>query len=154
MCRRRVLGHLVSAFCLQCIHFPSPTYTDAVYNVDMAIAWVECWKCELCGHRWIRSEGSTPPRLCAKCRKTGWHTATESPAHAYSDRNPVPVFTPAKPSMDALRAICAGDLPAAPEPTTTQPCTYTEYDYESGETYRCGLQQHSVKVKHTRGTKL
>ena len=30
-------------------------------------------------------------------------------------------------------------------------CSYTEYDPETGETYRCGLKAHTGKVKHTRG---
>lgn len=37
----------------------------------MAIVWVECWKCELCGHRWIKTGDA--PRLCSKCKKTGWN---------------------------------------------------------------------------------
>jgi hypothetical protein len=30
-------------------------------------------------------------------------------------------------------------------------CPYTEYDMDSGETYRCGRAIHGPKVKHTRG---
>lgn len=33
-------------------------------------------------------------------------------------------------------------------------CPYSEYDPESGETYRCGLAVHSGKVRHTRGSKV
>lgn len=33
-------------------------------------------------------------------------------------------------------------------------CTYTEYDSDTGETYRCGLGEHSFKVKHTRGARV
>lgn len=33
-------------------------------------------------------------------------------------------------------------------------CAYTEYDTDTGETYRCGRPVHGAKVKHTRGAKL
>lgn len=73
-----------------------------------------------------------------------------------------------KPDIAALRAICAGNVPPsgaspafhpldptqAPMPTTRQPCSYTEYDTDTGETYRCGLSEHSGKIRHTRGPKV
>jgi hypothetical protein len=37
---------------------------------------------------------------------------------------------------------------------TESMCSYTEYDPETGETYRCGRTHHGLKVKHTRGEKL
>jgi hypothetical protein len=40
------------------------------------------------------------------------------------------------------------------EPEQGVMCSYTEYDPETGETYRCGRQVHGPKVKHTRGEKL
>ena len=33
-------------------------------------------------------------------------------------------------------------------------CSYTEYDPETGETYRCGREVHGPKVNHTKGKKL
>jgi len=33
-------------------------------------------------------------------------------------------------------------------------CPYTEYDPESGETYRCSLPEHDGKVKHQRGERI
>jgi hypothetical protein len=33
-------------------------------------------------------------------------------------------------------------------------CPYTEYDPESGETYRCARGAHGPKVKHTRGERV
>lgn len=33
-------------------------------------------------------------------------------------------------------------------------CSYTEYDTDTGATYRCGRTPHSLKVKHTRGEKV
>lgn len=106
-------------------------------------------QCDVCGHEWIpRSAGER----CGNrdCRSTKWNDSVDNKSI------PEPTFDTlqAKPSIESLRAICAGDLPDTPGLVTTQPCTYTEYDYESGETYRCGLHQHSSKVKHTRGIKL
>lgn len=68
-----------------------------------------------------------------------------------------------KPDLAALRAICAGETTShehSPNhfniqpPSERRPCAYTEYDQETGETYRCGLSEHSQKVKHTRGPKV
>jgi hypothetical protein len=73
----------------------------------------------------------------------------------------LPDVAPAgNPDIAALRAICAGDLPTTPVVQTTtataerRHCSYTEYDQETGETYRCGLPEHSQKVRHTRGPKV
>lgn len=81
------------------------------------------------------------------------------PVHAGPFSSPLP-FT-AKPTMESLREICAGKLQPSPMVESGSPmvepssaCLYTEYDYESGETYACGLQAHTPKVKHTRGRRL
>jgi hypothetical protein len=44
-----------------------------VYDAHMGTAWVECWKCDECGHRWIK--GEIWPTHCAsgKCRKRSWN---------------------------------------------------------------------------------
>jgi len=38
--------------------------------------------------------------------------------------------------------------------TLSQMCSYTEYDTDTGETYKCGRTVHGPKVKHTRGEKI
>lgn len=74
----------------------------------------------------------------------------------------------AKPTMQALRDICAGKVAGVGAlereehvPTTTVPaevvpqaCPYTEYDRDTGETYGCALNAHGPKIKHVRGPAL
>lgn len=35
-----------------------------------------------------------------------------------------------------------------------EPCSYREYDQDTGETYGCRLPVHSAKIKHQRGDAL
>ena len=91
----------------------------------MGTAWVECWKCDACGHRWIK--GELYPAQCSKCRSRKWDNERGA---ASSGRTPAPErqagkegsipFSPTKSSMDDLRAICAGNVPSSvyhePEP--------------------------------------
>jgi hypothetical protein len=37
----------------------------------MATVWLECWKCEECGNRWIKAE--IHPKQCSKCRSRKWN---------------------------------------------------------------------------------
>jgi hypothetical protein len=124
----------------------------------MATAWVECWKCDLCGHRWIKSQGAVAPRLCSKCKRTNWNTESAAVSEARLADAPAVVHPTIKPavSMDALRAICAGKVDALPE-QPTQPaepeqaskrCTYEEWSTDLGEMVQCGLSEHGLKVKH------
>lgn len=72
------------------------------------------------------------------------------------------VLTPGRVDAAALRDICAGNVrvplaaPMEPSraPLVREPCSYTEWDEQLGETFRCGLMAHSPKVKHTRGAKV
>ena len=51
---------------------------------------------------------------------------------------------------DAGTAVIEGAFTENPI-AAPQMCPYTEYDMETGETYRCGRTVHGPKVKHTRG---
>ena len=139
----------------------------------MGTAWVECWKCDECGHRWIK--GELYPAQCAKCRSRKWNagagkddscesqalpsgtcrasmgTVVKSPAVA---KEPQPA--PPKISMDELRSICAGNVHQQESPIESEisMCSYTEYDTDTGETYRCRLPVHGPKIKHRRGAAL
>ena len=112
----------------------------------MATVWVECWKCELCGHRWIKVPGREPSH-CSKCKRRGWHTRDNAPEQ--------PIQSPADPApvgIESLRQVIAAierkpEPDSVPEPECEQ-CGYTEYVGELGETMRCGLAVHSGKVKH------
>lgn len=72
------------------------------------------------------------------------------------------ILPPGPVNMAALRDICAGNVrvplatPLEPSsaPLVREPCSYTEWDEQLGETFRCGLMAHPPKVKHTRGAKV
>lgn len=90
----------------------------------MSTAYVECWKCDECGFRWIKTE--VWPERCPSrvCRKRSWNHNGESSKRPESEprgRNTQKdtssgagnasdgrLATPTKPDMAALRAICAG----------------------------------------------
>lgn len=83
----------------------------------MSTAWVECWKCDECGHRWIKTEKWPEQCASSKCRKRSWNkmgrgggVAERSPEMGSiraEGSNPSPA--PTRPDMAALRAICAGE---------------------------------------------
>jgi len=90
----------------------------------MSTAWVECWKCDDCGFRWIK--GEIYPERCAssKCRKrsfnntgSGEESQTQQTA-AVGVRLPEPsdnrqrsaLASPTKPDMQSLREICTGKV--------------------------------------------
>jgi hypothetical protein len=54
---------------------------------------------------------------------------------------------------DAGTAVIEGAFTENPI-AAPQMCAYTEYDMETGETYRCGRTVHGPKVKHTRGERV
>jgi hypothetical protein len=112
-----------------------------VHNVSMSIVTVKAWHCDRCGYEWLKV-GAAPIR-CAnpdkRCRR--WNRGAEAP-------KPVPPVAPVahktstaprmSPSMDALRAICAGGV--AVQETVAEPvemCRHTEYNQQTGETYGC-----------------
>lgn len=77
------------------------------------------------------------------------------PAIRHNVPEPQIIPPPARPSLDSLRNICAGlTTPQPLEPADRPPCDFTQYDDQTGETYRCGLLAHPAKVKHTRGPKV
>jgi hypothetical protein len=130
----------------------------------MGTAWVECWKCDECGHRWIK--GDTWPSHCAssKCRKRTWNklgaglgSTTVARGNTVLDRDNkqeglkprLPSTTP--PRMNDAMATFLSGLRGKESPDTVESrtmCGYREYDQESGETMGCGLPEHSVKQKH------
>lgn len=91
----------------------------------MSLVWVECWKCDECGHRWIK----TPlhPERCPSraCRKRSWNKdqafvpadpTSAADVAAASEASRIARYLPrVNPDMDLLRQICAGTV--APELT-------------------------------------
>lgn len=66
---------------------------------------------------------------------------------------PVAATLPAVKMNDAMAAFMSSSPAVEPEPDEmlVEPCPYTEYDPDTGETYACGLAVHAPRVKHTRG---
>lgn len=83
----------------------------------------------------------------------------EEPRDAISQKPELIPEPNAKPSLSDLRNLVAGidskyeESPMFGEPAQPM-CAYTEYDTETGETYRCGRTVHGPKIKHTRGEKV
>ena len=125
---------------------------DFVYTTHMGTAWVECWRCDECGHRWIK--GETWPTHCAssKCRKRTWNklgtimdqAAAMAPVGAVA----VELQSPLGNVVDRreLQDICDGKTKPTEEPAEV--CGFKAYSAEDGETYTCGLPVHGIKIKH------
>lgn len=119
------------------------------YNVPMTIRHdVPVCECDACGHQWI-AEANRPDRCPSrKCRSTRWGS---QPATSLSQVLSEPAPKTLR-DINALRAICSGELPGGPEPEQRM-CQYTEYDTDTGETYHCRLPEHGPKTRHFRGAK-
>jgi len=118
----------------------------------------------------IRLPDELAGKLDARCsirKLSKTEILIEAIERGWDDRPPVEqrppaqeqVAAPAKPSMEYLRAICAGKLPGPdlepePEPAQVRMCTYKEYDSETGEWYGCALPEHGPKTRHRRGPAL
>lgn len=111
----------------------------------MSTVWVKCWKCDECGHRWIKTE--LWPAQCAssKCRKRSWNKfqVAAAPVRREPKDVPRPKAPPPPPAAPIVEAEAQEERLM---------CSYREYDPDTGETYACGLREHPGKVKHTRGS--
>lgn len=128
------------------------------YTAPMSTAWVECWKCDVCGFRWIK--GETWPERCAssKCRKRNWNTKqgiSIKPPDADQTHNGGPYSSisatelaswgkaPVVKGNDAMQAFLAklpAITPIEPEqPPLMRPCPKVGYNDIDGESYRCRL---------------
>lgn len=142
----------------------------------MGTVWVECWKCDVCGHRWIK--GELWPEQCgsSKCRSRRWNASAKSASAVEQAQasavereaerpavasEPLPVAdVSALPVVDRLAvaraAVAAVGSPVGvvlPPVAVGEPCPYTEPDYETGFVYACGMDLEH-KGKHTRGVKV
>ena len=82
----------------------------------------------------------------------GWDEAVSQPEPT-AHRPASPLSIPGVFLGSQLTSQTAPVYEPEPEPLEMPMCSYTEYDPETGETYRCGLAVHGPKVKHTRGEK-
>lgn len=78
----------------------------------MSTAWVECWKCDECGFRWIK--GETWPERCAssKCRKRSWNKSANN-VKAQEPSLPPTVTITTMPSAHPVTAPVAHKLDPA-----------------------------------------
>jgi hypothetical protein len=122
--------------------------------------------CDDCGHRWLPEVKKSVRCPNRACRSRHWNDSEK----VIDDEEDVAPSRPAAPETPANLFARLGLTTAskmheqpqrAPDPSPVEHdepaapmCPYTEYDPESGETYRCGLRQHTFKVKHTRGDRV
>lgn len=142
----------------------------------MAITWVQCWKCELCSHRWIKAHDSETPRLCAKCKKTGWHTIAPvsnevSPKRltqteaitvgGFNDKfGDLPELEREPVNVQALRDICKGVVPSTvwsshdqsligkPSTAIAEIPICGKTWWEDGNHYECLMDSAHRELKH------
>ena len=138
----------------------------------MAIKYgVKVLECDVCGHRWL-PKGEKEPERCPvrSCWSRRWNDSQVIIGHPEATpalRAPQPITAaPASPAdlMARLGLTTASRMheqtsapiltPVEDDEPLLPMCDYTEYDPESGETYQCGLRQHTFKVKHTRGARI
>jgi len=103
------------------------------YNALMACITIEAWKCDLCGHVWLKQAGVTP-KQCAKCRTRIWNSDSDGEKAAQMIIEKKPETPRAIPLIERVRQIEAREIESE-EPI----CEYTEYVSDIGETYRCKL---------------
>ena len=125
---------------------------------------MELKTCKRCGEEWC-FHGIGRPIRCGKCKSPYWDRERRN-EQSYglversvppTDINRTPNFTAPPPSdLTRMEELTDRFLAQHPEVETDsmEMCSYTEYDPETGETYRCGRPVHGPKVKHTRGEKL
>lgn len=77
----------------------------------MATVYVECWKCDQCAHRWIKTE--VWPDQCGKCRSRKWNASAPKPA-AVPVAKPVVPDKPAVKMNDAMAAFMSKQPVVAP----------------------------------------
>lgn len=104
--------------------------------------------CDECEHEWIQRVEEGLPTRCPsrKCRSRLWNeNARELPKAAQAGKVE-------KPPVRAVSNLVERQVPAVVE-EYVEPCRYTEYDTDAGETYGCSLPL-GHRVKHRRGEKL
>lgn len=135
----------------------------------MSTIWVECWKCDECGFRWIKDEVWPDRCKSSACRSRKWNSAAKlagEPAAVSAVASEAVTIEPvvademsvSRPSLADLRAVVAA-LEQRPAPAVALPimsstpvrtiCGFKAYNDIDGEDYTCGLPAHDWKVKHS-----
>src|SRR5262249_40608065 len=110
----------------------------------MGSAFVDCWKCDECGHRWIKGENYPTHCASGKCRKRSWDSKSGIKVYERKqDALPSPIIPkPAYPGPlssvkmnPAMERFMAKQPPPFSDRMESTPersiCKYKEYDYES-----------------------
>lgn len=125
----------------------------------MSTAWVECWKCDECHFRWIKTE--VWPERCPSrgCRKRSWNKLGAAVPASNGELAPQPSSGAAIAAQpDAALAKISSIQPVKMNPAMAKfmdqvrtevpieelmqplnPCPHKEWA-EDGEQYRCRLQ--------------
>lgn len=112
---------------------------------------------ELCRTIKIRAieQGTTIEQLCEAILSAAVTPGAliQMPAEGEAGRTAAEVVVDLPESVRrALKP--ASQLVPAEHGEEVELCPYTEYDTDTGETYRCGRTPHGPKVKHTRGERV
>jgi hypothetical protein len=95
--------------------------------------------CDVCSHEWLTS---IAPSHCARCKSRKWNSgAGPKEASVKSGLHAEPIHPAARrQSLESMvEAFAKPDKP---------PCGFLAFNDQDGESYRCCLPDHGVKVKH------
>ena len=118
--RRRRDGELVSVL-----------HSGTCYNALMASIQVEAWKCDLCGHIWIKQPGVIP-KQCAKCRTRVWNCDSESPK-----AEKMIIARDPKPRAREIEKPAVREVEADPQPAIPLAASYSRPAHAA--TCKCGM---------------
>ena len=94
----------------------------------MAIIKVEAWKCDLCGHVWIKQPGEKP-KQCAKCRTRIWDCDGET---ARPEKKPEKMIIKPDPSPTERAKEIVRDPEPAKEQRLCRSCKAPLSNYKDG----------------------
>ena len=98
-----------------------------------------------------KRQGVAAPDTRPSAASPSGETAGSSPAPSPSERRKILDDMAWGEMQDGLYNNGAEEPEAIPE---SERCQYTERDQDTGETYRCALRVHGLKVRHQKGEKV
>jgi hypothetical protein len=72
----------------------------------MSIITVEAWKCDLCGHVWIKTD--VKPKQCAKCRTRIWDCDGGRPVASVREQKPKKVESASPAPVERAQCKACG----------------------------------------------
>lgn len=151
-----------------------------MYNAHMAMIQANAWECDVCGYIWLKVSGRVPTH----CAKKSCHSRQWNSGRKVDDRGGVTRFAPdpdrpvvgtVVPAPKIAEAAAENSRPTPSDMTwadydasagkpdevegpevipESERCQYSEFDRETGETYRCALRVHDRKIRHQKGERV